>query len=228
MGVIGFLAFMARAARPGPGLVRTRGLAVIATLSSWLPRRPGGVAGAGWILRGHPRGLLHHRCPYPRDRMGRLGSACSAMPFGWAGICKTSQGAYVFSGIRPDRRRAPPATGCTAMPFIYGTPTWARNCSGIPAFDRDRVTPLRSPRRGAPAGLRSCESWWTATGRPKGTLWTDTSDAFAPPYLPIRTWQIWNEDNSSTYFRPNRSPRPTSSCSSRHPRRYAAATEAPR
>ena len=36
-----------------------------------------------------------------------------------------------------------------------------------------------------------------------GSFWTDTSDAYDPPYVPIIEWQIWNEPSSQTYYRPN-------------------------
>ncbi len=35
-----------------------------------------------------------------------------------------------------------------------------------------------------------------------GSFWSDTSDAYDPPYEPIIEWQIWNEPSSQTYYRP--------------------------
>jgi hypothetical protein len=138
--------------------------------------------------------------------LGTMGNARVGVlrqPFAWSDI-ETSPGSYFLAEF--DRIVAVAASnGVSVLPFIYGTPTWARNCSGIPPFYCDRVTPLRSPqgRAGWPAFLRVLVDRYG----PNGTLWTDTSDALAPPYMPIRRWQIWNEANSATYFRPKPRPR---------------------
>jgi polysaccharide biosynthesis protein PslG len=130
--------------------------------------------------------------------MGKARVKVLRMPFPWADI-ETSPGVYTLSEF--DRVVAGAASaGVNVLPFVYGTPTWARNCAGVPAFYCDRVTPLRTPqgRAGWPAFVRVLMDRYG----PNGTLWTDRSDALNPPYLPIRDWQIWNEENSGTFFRP--------------------------
>jgi polysaccharide biosynthesis protein PslG len=136
-------------------------------------------------------------------RMGQARVGVLRQPFGWAGL-EPSQGNYNFAEF--DRVVAVAASrGITVLPFIYGTPPWARNCTGIPDFYCDRVTPLRSAqgRQRWPALLQALVDRYG----PKGTLWTDPNDAYSPPYRPIRTWQIWNEPNSATYFRPKPQPK---------------------
>jgi hypothetical protein len=92
------------------------------------------------------------------------------------------------------------AAGIPMLPFFYGTPGWAADCTGIPEGFCDRADPLRTPagRAGWPALLAATVDRYG----PNGTFWTDPTDAFAPPTLPIRDWQIWNESNSTTFWRP--------------------------
>ena len=137
------------------------------------------------------------------QRMGAARVGVLRQPFGWAGL-EPNPGSYNFADT--DRVVANAASqGITVRPFIYGTPSWARNCAGVPAAFCDRVTPLRSA---------SGRSRWPAlmqalVGRygPNGTLWSDTTDAHSPPFRPITQWQIWNEPNSSTYLRPKPTPK---------------------
>jgi hypothetical protein len=135
-------------------------------------------------------------------RMERARVGALRYPFGWAGL-EPAQGTYNFADF--DRVVAASASrGIAVLPFIYGTPTWARNCAGIPSFYCDRVTPLRSAegRRRWPDLLRALVDRYG----PNGTFWSEPH--FLPrPYRPIRTWQIWNEPNSATYFRPRPQPK---------------------
>jgi polysaccharide biosynthesis protein PslG len=135
--------------------------------------------------------------------MGKARVAVLRMPFAWADI-ETTPGTYQLAEFDRIVARAASA-GIRVLPFIYGTPVWARNCAGFPAFYCDRVTPLRTPqgRAGWPQFLRVLVNRYG----PNGTLWSDPLDLLFPPYLPIRTWQIWNEQNSGKYFRPRPTPK---------------------
>ncbi len=76
------------------------------------------------------------------QRMGAARVGVLRQPFGWAGL-EPNPGSYNFADT--DRVVANAASqGITMRPFIYGTPSWARNCAGVPAAFCDRVTPLRS------------------------------------------------------------------------------------
>ena len=166
------------------------------------------MASAGQALAAGPSGFFGVTtifAPSNEDlaRMGRAHVAVLREPFGWSEL-EPAQGTYNFADF--DRIVAGAASqGITVLPFVYGTPPWARNCSGIPSFYCDRVTPLRSPqgRQRWPELLRALVDRYG----PHGTLWTDPNDAYSPPYHPIRTWQIWNEANSATYFRPKPQPK---------------------
>jgi hypothetical protein len=91
--------------------------------------------------------------------------------------------------------------GIQVLPFLYGTPNWVKgiNCHGLTAELCQRVPPVSPKARG------QWESFLrTIVGRygSDGSFWSDTSDGFDPPYLPITQWQIWNEPSSQTYYRP--------------------------
>jgi polysaccharide biosynthesis protein PslG len=92
--------------------------------------------------------------------------------------------------------------GIEILPFLYGTPSWVKgvDCRGLSKEECKRVPPL-SPR----ARRQWAEFLRAIVGRygSGGTFWSDTTDAYDPPYLPITAWQIWNEPSSKTYFQPH-------------------------
>ena len=91
--------------------------------------------------------------------------------------------------------------GIEILPFLYGTPRWVKSvdCKGLSEEVCRRVPPL-SPRarRHWADFLRAIVGRYGSTG----TFWSDTTDSYDPPYLPITAWQIWNEPSSKTYFQP--------------------------
>jgi hypothetical protein len=136
------------------------------------------------------------------SRMGQARLGNLRLPFGWEEL-EPSPGTYNFSNF--DRVIAGAAAqGIPVRPFLFGTPPWARDCTGIPAFYCDRVTPMRTPL--------GSQRWpillQTLVGRygPHGSFWTDPTDVYSPPYDPITEWQLWNEPNSATYMRPSPTP----------------------
>jgi hypothetical protein len=92
------------------------------------------------------------------------------------------------------------------LPFPYGTPEWVKvDCHGLNDELCQRVPPLSSKQ--AKTAWRDFLGDLVGRYGPAGTFWTDTSDAYDPPYVPITQWQIWNEPSSQTYFRPRPKPR---------------------
>jgi hypothetical protein len=91
--------------------------------------------------------------------------------------------------------------GIEILPFLYGTPHWVKSvdCRDLSEEECRRVPPL-SPRarRHWADFLRAIVGRYGSTG----TFWSDTTDSYDPPYLPITAWQIWNEPSSKTYFQP--------------------------
>jgi hypothetical protein len=138
------------------------------------------------------------------QRMGRARVGTLRFMLNWAEVQPSQGGFYNFSEL--DRVVAGAAQqGITALPYFYGTPVWARNCSRVPAFYCDRVSPVASRRGGR--GWVNFLAAVVARYGPRGTLWFNPSDAYNPPYRPITTWQIWSEPNSPKFFRPKVSPK---------------------
>jgi polysaccharide biosynthesis protein PslG len=87
------------------------------------------------------------------------------------------------------------------LPFLYATPNWVKgvDCRGLTDELCQRVPPVSPKASGQWADfLRAIVGRYGSSG----TFWTDTSDAYNPPYKPILEWQIWNEPSSQTYYRP--------------------------
>ena len=111
-------------------------------------------------------------------------------------------------GTSPTSRRstrwssAPPQRGIRVLPTVYGTPAWvAEDLDGYDCGDACGTYAPHSPEalaewKGFIAAL--VERWG-----PGGTLWEGHPEVDATP---VRTWQIWNEQNSPTFFQPKVDP----------------------
>jgi polysaccharide biosynthesis protein PslG len=94
--------------------------------------------------------------------------------------------------------------GIEILPFLYGTPEWvAAELDGNPSCDGD-CGPF------APQSDAALAAWGefvaAAVDRygPGGELWDENPEH---PAVPIRTWQVWNEQNSATFYKPEPSVR---------------------
>jgi hypothetical protein len=97
------------------------------------------------------------------------------------------------------------ANGIEVFPFLYGTPAWAGvNCKGLDPETCERVPPLKGAARAAWVDFLQ-----DFVGRygPNGSFWSDPSDAYDPPHVPITDVQVWNEPSSQTYWRPKPKPK---------------------
>jgi hypothetical protein len=93
--------------------------------------------------------------------------------------------------------------GIRVVPTIYGTPLWAATeLDGETDCDPDCPTY-------APHSEAALDAWGGFIGEmvdrygPGGTLWEE--NAMVEP-VPVQAWQIWNEQNSPTFFRPDPDP----------------------
>ena len=87
------------------------------------------------------------------------------------------------------------------QPFLYATPNWVKgvDCHGLTDELCQRVPPVSPKARGQWQDfLRAIVGRYGSSG----SFWSDSTDAYAPPYEPITSWQIWNEPSSQTYYRP--------------------------
>ncbi|MQA76174.1 MAG: hypothetical protein GEU88_17880 [Solirubrobacterales bacterium] len=88
--------------------------------------------------------------------------------------------------------------GIDVLPTVFSTPTWVARDLDRSACDED--CGLLAPRSGA-----ALDAWSDFVGRladrygPDGKLWAEHPDVEPRP---IRAWQIWNEQNSPTFYQP--------------------------
>ena len=130
------------------------------------------------------------------DRMGQGNVGTLRFQIFWAGQ-NPSPGVYDWGPVDQivgDAAR----NGIRPLPFIYSTPEWVarldgRNCDGAGCFGF------------APQGPAALDAWQSFLGAaaerygPHGTFWTLNPTV---PKKPIRAWQIWNEQNSDTFYKP--------------------------
>ena len=130
------------------------------------------------------------------DRMGRGKVGTLRFQIFWAGQ-NPGPGQYEWGAVDQVVRDAS-RNNIRLLPFIYSTPEWVakldgRNCDGGECFAY------------APQGAKALDAWKSflraAAQRygPGGMFW-----ALNPtlPKNPIRDWQIWNEQNSPSFYKP--------------------------
>jgi hypothetical protein len=88
--------------------------------------------------------------------------------------------------------------GMTTLPFLFGTPDWAAAEDGWECFGGECAS---YPPRTAETRTAFGDFAAAAVRRygPGGTFW-DQHEGL--PYRPIETWQLWNEPNLSSFYRP--------------------------
>jgi hypothetical protein len=135
------------------------------------------------------------------QRVKRGGVDSIRIPIPWAAVQPTSGGAPDWSGMDLAVGEAARA-GIEVLPFVYGAPTWA-----VPEAVVDTRSGLTAPRN-LPVKTAAQKAAWSsflelAVGRygPGGSFWTQNPSV---PARPVRTWQIWNEENFKYFVaRPN-------------------------
>ncbi|HEY8000770.1 MAG TPA: hypothetical protein VID76_02465 [Solirubrobacterales bacterium] len=123
--------------------------------------------------------------------------------FNWATIDVTeAAGDNDWSQIDPIVAEAA-RNGIQVLPFIFGTPTWvAKTLDG-------RSCQPKSCGVYAPSKAAALTEWKRFLGEavarygPNGEFFAANPSL---PVVPITTWQIWNEQNSETFYKPKPSP----------------------
>lgn len=92
--------------------------------------------------------------------------------------------------------------GVEVLPFLSGAPAWAVPSVFVPGTGKTAKAPSHLPVSGAAAGAwTSFVKGAVARYGPNGSFWAENP---AVPKRPIRTWQIWNEENFKYFIaKPN-------------------------
>ena len=141
-----------------------------------------------------PQGPLSEE-EFERMGEGRVGTLRVALP--WTNIDPTPEEDYDFSSTDGTVLGAA-RNGIQVLPLLYGTPTWdAQELDGHDCVDD---CPTHAPV--SEEALQAWQEFVTAAINrygPEGTLWEENPDVEP---VPIHSWQIWNEQNSSTFWKP--------------------------
>jgi polysaccharide biosynthesis protein PslG len=135
------------------------------------------------------------------QRVQRGGVESIRIPIPWSTIQLSSLSAPDWSGTDVAVRGAAEAR-LDILPFVYGAPTWA-----VPGVVVDSRNHLKAPSN-LPVKTGAQRAAWAtfltmAIGRygPNGSFWAENPTV---PKRPLRTWQIWNEENFKYFVaRPN-------------------------
>jgi polysaccharide biosynthesis protein PslG len=125
------------------------------------------------------------------QRLRRGGVRSVRIPLTWSGIQLTRGGPLQWSGTDALVKGAA-AAGLEVLPFVNGAPSWAVPSVGVPG-DHSVKAPSHLPASGAAAAawssflIQAVERYG-----PGGRFWAENPGL---PERPLRTWQIWNEEN---------------------------------
>ncbi len=135
------------------------------------------------------------------QRLHRGGVDSVRIPVSWPGVQPIRNGAFDWSGV-DSRVEEITRAGIEVLPFLSGAPAWAVPEVWVPGSGHSVKAPRNLPASGAAAsGWESFVSSAVERYGPGGSFWVKHP---ALPQRPIRTWQIWNEENFKYFVaRPN-------------------------
>jgi hypothetical protein len=124
------------------------------------------------------------------------------VPISWGSVESFSAASADWSSVDPLIAGAAQA-GLKVLPFVYGAPSWAVPAAVVPGSHGASTAPKTLPVKSA-----AQRSAWTnfltlvvARYGPGGAFWAANPGL---PEMPVRTWQIWNEQNFKYFVvRPN-------------------------
>ena len=136
------------------------------------------------------------------DRMAQGGVGTLRILLNWSLVDATSAPDNNWSSVDPIVAAAS-RSGIKVLPFIFGTPQWVVN-----GLDNRSCQPaacvLFAPS--SPAALAEWQRFLReAVERygPNGEFWAQHPSI---PVVPITDWQLWNEQNSFSFYKPKVSP----------------------
>jgi hypothetical protein len=135
------------------------------------------------------------------DRLQGGGVESIRVPFEWPTIQPEQGGAYDWSITDALVARASTA-GVNVLASTGGAPQWAVPATGVPGTGGHLKAPSHLPVGGAGrAGWIAFLTAAIARYGPSGSFWAENPNV---PRRPLRTWQIWNEENFKYFVaRPN-------------------------
>jgi polysaccharide biosynthesis protein PslG len=119
--------------------------------------------------------------------------------FAWREL-EPAQGQFDFSTVDAIVRGAA-EHGIEVLPYLFASPDWLAALNGADCGDQ---CPIYAPQ--TDAALDAWKQFVAATVKrygPDGEFWEQNKDV---PAMPIRAWQIWNEQNSPTFYAPKPDP----------------------
>ncbi len=141
--------------------------------------------------------------PTDLDRMGQGKVGTLRIPLLWSNVDPAApSGGYNFSGTDPIVFNAA-RNGIEVLPFLYGTPAWAANDLQGSNCNTDCATI-------APTKPAALDAWGAFVGASvdrygaNGSFWAENPTL---PKMPIKAWQVWNEQNSRSFFAPKAKPK---------------------
>ncbi len=179
------------------GQVRAWTVALVLCLVCMAAAAPAATAVPGNFWGVSPQGTPSVE-QFQRLRAGGVDSV--RIPISWASVQPNSGAEANFAASDPLVAGAT-AAGIDVLPFVYGAPAWAAPQARVPGSS------AKAPKT-LPVKTGAQRSAWSnflklVIGRygPGGSFWAANRSL---PETPIRTWQIWNEENFKYFVvRPN-------------------------
>lgn len=132
------------------------------------------------------------------QRLKRGGVDSMRIPIAWGSVQPTKGGAPNWS-VSDGLVGGAALAGIEVLPFLYSAPGWAVPVDRSISSHPPRYLPVRTgqQRAGWQAFLQAAVQRYG----PRGSFWAENP---AIPPRPIRTWQVWNEQNFKYFVsRPN-------------------------
>jgi polysaccharide biosynthesis protein PslG len=123
------------------------------------------------------------------QRIKRGGVSSIRISIPWGAIQTTPDGPPNWSSVDPVVKIASQA-GVEVLPFVYGAPSWAVAVAKFPSTNPPATLPVKTGAQRF--AWTSFLKLVVARYGPNGSFWAENPD-ISP--RPIRTWQIWNEEN---------------------------------
>lgn len=135
------------------------------------------------------------------ERLKRGGVDSVRIPVVWSAIQKSQGGPFDWSGVDNQVENATRA-GIEVLPFLSDAPSWVVPAVWVPGTGHSAKAPRNLPASGAAArGWSGFVSAAVARFGPRGAFWSEHPELTPRP---LRTWQIWNEQNFKYFVaRPN-------------------------